>query len=105
MYANFNDLCIFSREMGNIFDITYNANKSYCMVIHNEPQDKTNIHSVIINTRFLSHTDKCKYLGYIINNYLTDKVDIARQKRYLSSDKCFSQNRARGCHLNNGSML
>ena len=54
------DLCIFSpsvsglrkltdccAEYGNMFDITYSANKSYCMVI--KPQDKKNIHPVITN--------------------------------------------------------
>ena len=27
-----------------MFDITYNANKSFCMVIGNKPEDKKNIH-------------------------------------------------------------
>ena len=31
-----------------MFDITYNANKSYCMVIDNKPQDNKNIHPVAI---------------------------------------------------------
>ena len=51
MYAD--DLCIFlpsvtglrkltdcCAEYGNMFDITYNANKSFCMVIDNKPGDK-----------------------------------------------------------------
>ena len=51
MYAD--DLCIFSpsvsglrkltdccAEYGNMFDITYNAKKSICMVIDNKLQDK-----------------------------------------------------------------
>ena len=48
MYADdflFFHLCY--AKYGNIFDITYNANKSYCMVIDNKPQDKKNIHPVV----------------------------------------------------------
>ena len=61
MYAN--DLCIFSpgvsglrkladccAEYGNMLDITYNANKSYCTVIDNESQDKTIIHPVTVQS-------------------------------------------------------
>ena len=40
-----------------MFDITYNANKSYCMVIDNKPQDKKYIHPVVINNHTLSHTE------------------------------------------------
>ena len=89
-----NDLCVFSpsvsglkkltdycAEYGNMFDITYNANKSYCMVIDNKSEDKKNIHPVVINNHTLPHTEKCKYLGHIINNNLTNDDDIARQKR------------------------
>ena len=39
-----------------------------------------NIHPVVINNHTLPHTEKCKYLGHIINNNLTDDDDIARQK-------------------------
>ena len=81
------DLCVFSlsvaglrkltdccAEYGNMFDITYSANKSFSMVIDNKPEDKKNIHSVVINNHTLPHTEKCKYLGHIINinNNLTD---------------------------------
>ena len=66
-----------------MFDITYNANKSYCMVIDNKPQDKKNIHPVVINNHTRLHTEKCKYLGHIIRNNLTDEDDIARQKRCI----------------------
>ena len=62
-------------KYSNIFDIIYNANKSYCMVIDNKP--------VVINNHTLPHTEKCKYLGHIINNNLTDNDDIARQKRCI----------------------
>ena len=91
LYAD--DLCVFSpsvaglrkltdccAEYGNMFDITYNANKSLCMVIDNKPWDKKDIHHVVINNHTLSYTEKCKYLGHIINNNLTDDDDIARQK-------------------------
>ena len=70
-------------KYGNIFVITYNANKSFCMVIDNKPEDKNNIHPVVINNHTLPHTEKCKYLGHIINNNLTDDDDIARQKRCI----------------------
>ena len=94
MYAD--NLCVFSpslsglrkltdccAEYGNMFDITYNANKSFCMVIDNKLGDKKNIHPVVINNHTLPHAEKCKYLGHIINNNLTDDDDIARQKRYV----------------------
>ena len=66
-----------------MFDITYNANKSFCMVIDNKPEDKKCIHLVVINNHTLPHTEKYKYLGYIINNNLTDDDDIVRQKRRI----------------------
>ena len=66
-----------------MFDITYNANKSFCIVINNKPIDKKNIHPVVINNHTLPYTEKCKYLGHIINNNLTDDDDIARQKRCI----------------------
>ena len=94
MYAD--DLCVFSPSVaglrkltdccakyGNMFDITYNAKKSVCMVIDNKPRDKKNIHPVVINNHTLPYTEKCKYLGHIINNNLTDDDDIARQKRCI----------------------
>ena len=66
----------------NMFDITYSANKSYYMVIDNEPRDKKkNIPPVVINNHTLSHTEKYKYLGLIIITLLMmmtlpDKKDI-----------------------------
>ena len=69
------------KKYGDIFNITYNVNKSYCMVIDNTPQNMKNTHPVILNNNVLPYTTKCKYLGHIINNYLTDDDDIARQKR------------------------
>ena len=93
---NADDLCVFSpsvaglrkltdccAEYGYRFDITYNANKSFCMVIDNKLEDKKNIHPVVINNHTLLHSEKFKYLGHIINNNLTDDDDIARQKRYI----------------------
>ena len=90
MYAD--DLCVFSPSVAglrkltdccakysNMFDITYNANTSFCMVIDNKTEGKKNIHPVVINNHTLPHTEKCKYLGHIINNNLTD----ARQKRCI----------------------
>ena len=62
-----------------MFDITYNANKSYCIVIDN----RTNIHPIVINNHTLPHTEKCKYLGHFINSNLTDDDDIVRQKRCI----------------------
>ena len=53
------------------------------MVIYNKPRDKKNIHPVVINNYTLPYTEKCKYLGHIINNNLTDDDDIARQKRCI----------------------
>ena len=37
----------------------------------------------LITIYYLIHTTKCKYLGHIINNNLTDDDDIVRQKRCL----------------------
>ena len=73
-YAN--DLCVFSPSVsglrkltdccakyGNMFDITYNANKSFCMVIDNKPEEKK------IFTLLLSIT--IHYLTLINVNTLT----------------------------------
>ena len=87
MYAD--DLCIFSpsvsglrklmhccEKYGDIFNITYNVNKSYCMVIDNKSQNIKYTHPVTLNNNVLPYTTKCKYLGHIINNNLTDDVCI-----------------------------
>ena len=71
MYAD--DLCVFSpsvsglrkltdccAEYGNMFDITYNANKSFCMVIDNKPMDKkifTLLLSITIHYLTLRHVN------------------------------------------------
>ncbi|KAK2170763.1 hypothetical protein NP493_1143g01029 [Ridgeia piscesae] len=94
MYAD--DLCIFSPRVaglrkltdccanyGELFNITYNAKKSFCMVIDNKPQDMKSSHCIHLSNHPLPYTTKCKYLGHIINNNLTDDDDIARQKRCL----------------------
>ena len=65
MYAD--DLCVFlpsvaglrkltncCAEYGNMFAITYNANKSFCMVIDKKPEEKN--HPVVINNHALPHT-------------------------------------------------
>ena len=80
------DLCIFSTSVaglrkltdccakyGELFNMTYNAKKSFCMVIDNKPQDM----NIFLNNHSLPYTTKCKYLGHIINNNLTDDDDIA----------------------------
>ena len=67
-------------EYGNMFGITYTMKKKFCMFIDNKPEDKKNIHPVVINNHTLPYTEKCKYLGHIINNNLTDDCDIDRQK-------------------------
>ena len=66
-----------------MFSITYNAKKSFCMVIDNKPQDMNNFNCIHLSNHPLPYTTKCKYLGHIINNNLTDDDDIARQKRCL----------------------
>ena len=94
MYAD--DLCIFSPSVaglrkltdccakyGELFNITYNAKKSFCMVIDNQSQDRKHFHCIHLDNHPLPYTTKCKYLGHIINNNLTDDDDIARQKRCL----------------------
>ena len=40
-----------------MFDITYNANKSFCIVINNKPRDKKNIHPVVINNHTLRNVN------------------------------------------------
>ena len=54
---------------GELFNITYNANKSYCMVIDSKPQDMKHINCANLNNHPLPYTTKCKYLGHIINNF------------------------------------
>ena len=70
-------------KYGKLFNITYNAKKSFCMVIDNKPQDRKHFHCIHLDNHPLPYTTKCKYLGRIINNNLTDDDDIARQKRCL----------------------
>ena len=66
MYAD--DLCVFSPSVsglrqltdccakyGNMFGITYNANKSFCMAIDNQARDKKTIHPVVINNHTLPY--------------------------------------------------
>ena len=53
------------------------------MVIDNKSQNMKYTHPVTLNNNVLPYTTKCKYLGHIINNNLTDDDDIARQKRYF----------------------
>ena len=72
MYAD--DLCIFSPSVaglrkltdcclkyGELFNITYNAKKSFCMVIDNKPQDMKIFHCLHLNKYPLPYTMKCKY--------------------------------------------
>ena len=60
MYAD--GLCIFSPSVaglrkltdccakyGELFNITYNAKKSFCMVVDNKPQDMKNAHCIHLN--------------------------------------------------------
>ena len=54
------------------------------MVIDNKPQDKKNM-LLSITIHYLYYTEKCKYLGHIINNNITDDDDIARQKRCIDA--------------------
>ena len=65
-----------------LFNITYNVNKSSCMLIDSKPQDMSNIHCVNLNNHPLPYTGtmKCKYLGHVINNNFTGVDDTARQK-------------------------
>ena len=64
MYAD--DLCMFSPSVaglrkrtdccakyGELFNITYNAKKSLCMVIDNKPQDRKNVVSISITIHYL----------------------------------------------------
>ena len=87
MYAD--DLCIFSPSVaglrkltdccakyGELFNITYNAKKSFCMVIDNQSQDRKHFHCIHLDNHPLPYTTKCKYLGHIINNNLTDDDDM-----------------------------
>ena len=68
---------------GELLNITYNAKKSFCMVIDNKPQDRICFHCIHLDNHPLPYTTKGKYLGHKINNNLTDDDDIARPKRCL----------------------
>ena len=67
-------------KYGELFNITYNAYKSYCMVIGSKPQNMKNIHYVNLNNHALPYTVKYKYIGHIINKSLTNDDDITREK-------------------------
>ena len=79
MYAD--DLCIFSPSVAGLRKFTYR----FCMVIDNKLQGPGHekFRCIHLNNHPLLYTTKCKYLGHIINNNLTDDDDIARQKRCL----------------------
>ena len=70
-------------KYGELLNITYNANKSYCMVTDSKPQDMKNSHCVNLSIHPLPYTTKCKYFGHIINSSLTDDDNTARQKKCL----------------------
>ena len=76
-------LCTLRSEGNKIYYYYYN--KSYCMVIDNKSQNMKYTHPVTLNNNVLPYTTKCKYLGHIINNNLTDEDDIARQKIYFDA--------------------
>ena len=49
----------------DIFNITYNVNKSYSMFIDNKPQNMKYIHPVTVNNNMLTYTTKGKCVGHI----------------------------------------
>ena len=116
MYAD--DLCIFSPNVaalrkltdccakyGELFNFTYNAKKSFCMVIDNKLQDMKNAHCIQLNKHPLPYTTKCKYLGHIINNNLTDDDDIARKKRCLYAQANVSAQKFCLCNISTNIIL
>ena len=103
IYAD--DLCIFTLSVavlrtftecctkyGELFDITYHINESYCMVINRKSQEMTSIHCVNLNNRSLPDTMTCKHIGHIINNNVTDDDDIAVQKSLHAQSIVSAQN-------------
>ena len=61
-------------------DLTFNPNKSMCMVM--KPRKyKLSCPSVYIDTTEISHVDTAKYLGVIISHDLSDDTDMKRQLR------------------------
>ena len=94
-----------------MFDITYNANKSYCIVFDNKPQDKkivTLLLSITIHYLTLRNVIyKYIYIHiiihiiimHIINNNLTDDDDddIARQKRCIDAQANVSSRKFHLC--------
>ena len=73
-------------KYGELFNITYNTNKSYCMVIESKPQDMKHIHCVNLNNHPLTiRITKCKYIDHIINKSVTDDDDIAIHKNMYST--------------------
>jgi hypothetical protein len=53
------------------------------MVIDSKPQNMETIHRINLSNHQLPYTMKFQYLAHIINNNLTDDIDIARLKRCL----------------------
>ena len=83
-------MCAFfitGRELRNSLSDGVVASQNFLtfQMVLSKPRDKKNIHPVVINnhTLHVPYTEKCKYLGHIINNNLTDDDDIARQKRCI----------------------
>ena len=55
----------------------------FVWLLTTNPRTGKNVHCIHLDNHPLPYTTKCKYLGHIINNNLTDDDDIARQKRCL----------------------
>ena len=59
-------------------DLTFNPNKSMCMVM--KPRKyKLSCPSVYIDTTEISYIDTAKYIGVIISHDLSDDTDMKRQ--------------------------
>ena len=99
IYAD--DLCVFSpsvsglrkltdccAEYGNMFDITHNANKYFCMVIDNKPRGTKTIHLVVINNHTLKNVNTLAILQTITLLMMT----ILPGRKYVSMRRqMFSQ--------------
>jgi exonuclease III len=64
---------------GTDFNITFNKQKTVCMIIDNKQTVDCNIPNIKMGGELLKYVTNVKYLGHIISNNLKDNEDIARQ--------------------------
>ena len=81
--AGLKSLLNICEKFGEQNDILFNASKSAIMVFKSKTMPSFNIPHFNLNENNIEIVDNFKYLGHILCNDLSDKLDIERQRRKL----------------------